>query len=161
MKLSNVSPLAQFFGVCTCEDLLDSGGLKGRRVCPYKVHHSWDLTSLGGVPREQKMLKGHLPSVMYYQVYKYTRIKNRDSSHRGFHPKPSDAKLVSQRFLRKTFDKSQLPHASVNLSFINTNISKKLTSLCRNWLLHNEFIICLHLDTLGVSRKSTSSAFAG
>jgi len=27
------------------------------------------LTSLGGVPREQKMLKGHLPTVIYHQVY--------------------------------------------------------------------------------------------
>jgi len=26
-------------------------------------------TALGGVPREQKMLKGHLPRVMYHQVY--------------------------------------------------------------------------------------------
>ena len=26
-------------------------------------------TSLGGVPREQKMLKGHLPRVIYHQVY--------------------------------------------------------------------------------------------
>ena len=26
---------------------------------------------LGGVPREQKMLKGHLPSVMYHQVLAY------------------------------------------------------------------------------------------
>jgi len=26
-------------------------------------------TSLGGVPREQEMLKGHLPRVMYHQVY--------------------------------------------------------------------------------------------
>ena len=25
--------------------------------------------ALGGVPREQKMLKGHLPRVMYHQVY--------------------------------------------------------------------------------------------
>ena len=25
--------------------------------------------SLGGVPREQKMLKGHLPRVIYHQVY--------------------------------------------------------------------------------------------
>jgi len=24
---------------------------------------------LGGVPREQKMLKGHLPRVIYHQVY--------------------------------------------------------------------------------------------
>ena len=28
-----------------------------------------DGTSLGGVPREQKMLKGHLPRVIYNQVY--------------------------------------------------------------------------------------------
>ena len=27
------------------------------------------VLSLGGVPREQKMLKGHLPRVMYHQVY--------------------------------------------------------------------------------------------
>ena len=26
-------------------------------------------TSLGGVPREQKMLKGHLPRVIYHQVF--------------------------------------------------------------------------------------------
>jgi len=26
-------------------------------------------TSLGGVPREQKMLRGHLPRVIYHQVY--------------------------------------------------------------------------------------------
>jgi len=32
-------------------------------------------TSLGGVPREQKMLKGHLPRVIYHQVYKYTKMK--------------------------------------------------------------------------------------
>jgi len=28
-----------------------------------------DRTSLGGVPREQKMLKGHLPRDIYHQVY--------------------------------------------------------------------------------------------
>jgi len=32
-------------------------------------------TSLGGVPREQKMLKGHLSRVIYHQVYSYTKIK--------------------------------------------------------------------------------------
>ena len=30
---------------------------------------------LGRVPREQKMLKGHLPRVIYHQVYKYMNIK--------------------------------------------------------------------------------------
>jgi len=29
----------------------------------------------GGVPREQKMLKGHLPRVIYHQVYLYTKKK--------------------------------------------------------------------------------------
>ena len=28
---------------------------------------------LGGVPRRQKMLQGHLPRVMYHQVYEYTK----------------------------------------------------------------------------------------
>jgi len=32
------------------------------------------LEDMGGVPREQKMLKGHLPRVIYHQVYKYTKI---------------------------------------------------------------------------------------
>ena len=36
-------------------------------------------SSLGGVPREQKMLKGHLPRVMYYQVYLHTKINTRNS----------------------------------------------------------------------------------
>ena len=30
--------------------------------------------ALGGVPREQKMLKGYLPRVIYHQVYQYTKI---------------------------------------------------------------------------------------
>ena len=30
--------------------------------------------ALGGVPRRQKMLKGHLPRVIYHQVYYCTRI---------------------------------------------------------------------------------------
>ena len=29
---------------------------------------------LDGVPREQKMLKGHLPRVIYHQVYQHTKI---------------------------------------------------------------------------------------
>jgi len=34
-------------------------------------------TSLKGVPRWQKMLKGHLPRAMYHQVYKSTKIEIR------------------------------------------------------------------------------------
>jgi len=30
---------------------------------------------VGGVPREQKMLKGHLPRVTCHQVYQYTKIE--------------------------------------------------------------------------------------
>jgi len=32
---------------------------------------------LGGVPREQKMLKVHLSRVVYHQVYWYTKIRGR------------------------------------------------------------------------------------
>jgi len=37
--------------------------------------NSWSdrLRFVGGVPREQKMLKGHLPRVRYHQVCKYTK----------------------------------------------------------------------------------------
>jgi len=30
----------------------------------------------GGTPREQKMLKGHLPRVIFHHVYKYTEMKD-------------------------------------------------------------------------------------
>ena len=39
------------------------------------------LYCLGGVPREQKMLQGHLPRVMYHQVYQCTKIKIRQFAH--------------------------------------------------------------------------------
>ena len=29
---------------------------------------------LGGVPREQKMLKGQIPRVIYHRVFEYTKI---------------------------------------------------------------------------------------
>ena len=31
-------------------------------------------SGLGGVPREQEMLQGHLPRVISHQVYQYTKI---------------------------------------------------------------------------------------
>ena len=41
----------------------------GRCLCLVdRLRVGW-LTSLGGVPREQKNLKGHLPRVIYHQVY--------------------------------------------------------------------------------------------
>ena len=33
-----------------------------------------DAGLVGGVPREQKLLKGHLPRVIYHQVYLYKKI---------------------------------------------------------------------------------------
>ena len=35
------------------------------------------FTLMGGVPREQRMLRGHLPRVIYYQVYSYAKSKCR------------------------------------------------------------------------------------
>ena len=34
------------------------------------------VSGLGGVPREQKMLKGHLPRVIYLQVYLYKKMSS-------------------------------------------------------------------------------------
>ena len=39
-------------------------------------------TGACGVPREQKMLKGHLPRVIYHQVYEYTKIKESNGPER-------------------------------------------------------------------------------
>ena len=37
----------------------------------------------GGVPREEKMLKGHLPKIIYHQVYQHTKIQRPDTLLRG------------------------------------------------------------------------------
>ena len=42
----------------------------------YKFVNFWYL---GGVPREQKMLKGHQPGVIYHQVYEYTKKNGRST----------------------------------------------------------------------------------
>ena len=48
----------------------DSGlHLKAKVLDRLRVRPLTRGTSLGGVPREQKMLKGHLPRVKYHQVY--------------------------------------------------------------------------------------------
>ena len=39
-----------------------------------------NVNSLGGVPREQKMLKGHLPRVIYHRVYSNIRRETRQKS---------------------------------------------------------------------------------
>ena len=41
------------------------------------------IIRLGGVPREQKMLKGHLPRVIYHRVYQYTKTKYLIEKQRG------------------------------------------------------------------------------
>ena len=46
---------------------------------------------------------------------------------------------ISQKVFTKLLSKSQSPHKSVNFSFIITNIKDKLTDLCGNSLLHNDF----------------------
>jgi len=48
--------------------------------------------------------------------------------------------ILSQAVFIKSFCKSQVPHKSVNLSFIITNVKNKLTDLCGNGLLKNDFI---------------------
>ena len=40
-------------------------------------------TILGGVPRAQKMLKGHLPRVIYHQAYWHTKIVRRETGRDG------------------------------------------------------------------------------
>ena len=54
--------------------LLDRERESGARSSPAPADDDFDDrlrvgTSLGGVPREQKMLKGHQPRIMYHQVY--------------------------------------------------------------------------------------------
>jgi hypothetical protein len=50
------------------------------------------------------------------------------------------SKLISQKVLVKSFSKIQLPHKSVNVSFIITNVKNKLTDVCGNRLLQNGLI---------------------
>ena len=50
-------------------------GFRGAESVLSRGFVSKPQSALGGVPRQQKMLKGHLPRVIYHQVYKYTKIK--------------------------------------------------------------------------------------
>ena len=64
--LDVISWETQRFAGVTCTTFGRAGtnlGRDGLRVC------CAGETSLGGVPREQKMLEGHLPRVIYHQVY--------------------------------------------------------------------------------------------
>ena len=54
--------------------------------------------------------------------------------------RPEPQTLISQKRLIMSFCKSQFPHKCVNLAFIITNIKNKLTDLCENRLLQNDFI---------------------
>ena len=48
--------------------------------------------------------------------------------------------LIIHKLFIKSFYKSQFPHKSVNLSLLFTNMKNKLTDLCGNRLLQNDFI---------------------
>jgi len=48
----------------------DVGDFEGALEAVMRIYiEPTDSTKQGGVPREQKMLKGHLPRVIYHQVY--------------------------------------------------------------------------------------------
>ena len=49
--------------------MIGSGHATPCRMTGVTLHSSTDSGLVGGVPREQKMLKGHLPRVIYHQVY--------------------------------------------------------------------------------------------
>jgi len=52
-----------------------------QRIFIHHIHRGMrPSTSLGGVPREQKMLKGHLPRVVYHLVYFSIRRKKASNS---------------------------------------------------------------------------------
>ena len=53
-------------------------------------------------------------------------------------------KVYFTQSVYKAFFRSQLPHRSVNLLFTITNIKHKLTDLCGNLLVQNDFknILC-------------------
>ena len=46
----------------------------------------------------------------------------------------------SQKVFTKLFCKSRFPHKFVNLFFISATIEDKLTNLCGDWLLQNDFV---------------------
>jgi len=74
--------------------------------CPWQrlLFLTFGVFPLGGVPREQKMLKGHLPRVIYHQVYQFTKKRISEPTLRKF-------QLVSWRghpeFSKKIFLKKK------------------------------------------------------
>ena len=56
-------------GVCVL-----AGDVRSRGARSLLLHHEEDSLAGGRVPQEQKMLKRHLPRVIYHQVYQYTNI---------------------------------------------------------------------------------------
>ena len=74
-------------------------------------------TSLGGVPQEQNMLKGHLPRVIYHQVHYHTKIT---SSREHTHP-------PRERALRRTPSLRRPP-----VSQYRRELRYRCTSLIRN-----------------------------
>ena len=63
--------------------------------------------------------------------------------------------LIRHKVFIKSFCKSQFPHKSVDLSFILVIIQDKLTSLCGNRLLQNNFInTCCEIRAVRVVARS-------
>ena len=58
-------------GASDASDPLECLGFK-RETCDPMAAES-KIEQMGGVPREQEMLKGHLPRVKYHRVYEYTQ----------------------------------------------------------------------------------------
>ena len=52
---------------------------------------------------------------------------------------PTVLRIISQKVFLKSFCRGELPYKFVNVSFLITDIKNKLTDLCGNCLLQNDF----------------------
>ena len=76
--------------------------------CRANSAHIQGLWILGGVPREQKMLMGHLLRVIYHQVYQYSEIIEHPPRHR---PAPRLSKTFnSSKTSPRRLGPSERPH---------------------------------------------------
>ena len=66
---------------------------------------------------------------------------------------PTPQPLSHRKCFIKSSRTSQLPHKSVHLFFIFTNIKNRLTDLCGNWLLRNNFVNTFFEITLLWARR--------
>ena len=81
-------------------------------------------------------------------AYHHHQASNPDRPHstrsRSRSPSSIDADTHQPAYLTESVYRfvvqNQFPHKSVSVSFIITNIKKKMTDLCGNWLLQNKFM---------------------